>query len=136
MLYSLVDDRSGVCYQEYHCVYGEDVEAALRFLFNAMSAKAMDEFPFQGIPEMLYMDNGPIAKSRVFQNVMDYLGIKVVTHVPAGQDGQRVTARAKGKVERPFRTVKEAHETWRCRIEGGIERFCNGMSSLWLHSPP
>ena len=32
MLYSIVDDRSGMCYQEYHCVYGEDVEAALRFL--------------------------------------------------------------------------------------------------------
>jgi hypothetical protein len=24
MLYSVVDDRSGVCYQEYRCVYGED----------------------------------------------------------------------------------------------------------------
>ncbi len=54
MLYSVVDDRSGVCYQEYHCVYGEDVEAALRFLFNAMTAKATDGFPFQGIPEMIY----------------------------------------------------------------------------------
>lgn len=110
MLYSVVDDRSGVCYQEYHCVYGEDVEAALRFLFTAMSAKALNGFPFQGIPQMLYTDNGPIAKSRVFQNVMDCLNIKVITHMPNGKDGRRVTARAKGKVERPFRTVKEAHE--------------------------
>jgi hypothetical protein len=31
MIYSVVDDRSGVAYQEYHGVYGEDVEAALRF---------------------------------------------------------------------------------------------------------
>ena len=30
---------------------------------------------------------------------------------PAGSDGRRTTARAKGKVERPFRTVEEAHET-------------------------
>jgi hypothetical protein len=111
MLYSLVDDRSGVCYQEYHCVYGEDVEAALRFLFNAMTAKTMDGFPFQGIPEMIYTDNGPIAKSHVFQNVMDCLRIKLVTHLPNGKDGRRVTARSKGKVERPFRTVKEAYET-------------------------
>jgi hypothetical protein len=37
MLYSVVDDRSGVAYQEYHGVYEEDVEAALRFLFAAMS---------------------------------------------------------------------------------------------------
>ncbi|AAZ38054.1 hypothetical protein QCD83_26835 [Pseudomonas savastanoi pv. phaseolicola] len=33
-------DRSGVAYQEYHCVYGEDAETALRFLFNAMTPKA------------------------------------------------------------------------------------------------
>jgi hypothetical protein len=39
MIYSVVDDRSGVAYQEYHGVYGEDVEAALRFLFNAMAPK-------------------------------------------------------------------------------------------------
>lgn len=111
MLYSVVDDRSGVCYQEYHCVYGEDVTAALRFLFNAMTASTSDGCPFQGIPEMIYTDNGPIAKSHVFQNVMDCLGIKLATHMPALKDGRRVTARSKGKVERPFRTVKEAHET-------------------------
>jgi hypothetical protein len=57
------------------------------------------------------MDNGPIAKSRVFQQVMRYLKIEVRTHLPAGKDGRRVTARSKGKVERPFRTVKEMHET-------------------------
>lgn len=111
MLFSVVDDRSGVCYQEYRCVYGEDVEAALRFFFNAMSPKPTEGFPFCGRPKMLYLDNGPIAKSRVFQNVMDRLDINWMTHLPAGKDGRRVTARSKGKVERPFRTVKEAHET-------------------------
>jgi hypothetical protein len=55
MLFSVVDDRSGLCYQEYRCVYGEDAESALRFLFNAMAPKpSMPEFPFQGIPGMLY----------------------------------------------------------------------------------
>lgn len=111
MLYSVVDDRSGVAYQEYHGVYGEDVEAALRFLFNAMSAKATEGFAFHGIPQMIYMDNGPIARSRVFHQVMKYLGVEVRTHLPQGKDGRRVTARSKGKVERPFRTVKEMHET-------------------------
>ena len=52
-----------------------------------------------------------MAKRRVFQNVMQALGIKWQTHIPAGKDGTRTTARSKGKVERPFRTVKEAHET-------------------------
>ncbi len=109
MLFSVVDDRSGVAYQEYRCVYGEDVESALRFLFHAMAEKS--DLPFQGIPQMIYMDNGPIAKSRVFQQVMRYLKIEVRTHLPAGKDGRRVTTRSKGKVERPFRTVKEMHET-------------------------
>ena len=111
MLFSVVDDRSGVGYQEYRCVYGEDAESALRFLFNAMSAKIESAFPFQGRPKMIYLDNGPVAKSRVFQNVMQALDIEWLTHIPAGKDGTRTTARSKGKVERPFRTVKEAHET-------------------------
>jgi len=111
MLYSVVDDRSGVAYQEYRGVYGEDVEAALRFLFAAMAPKNDDAIPFQGIPAMLYLDNGPIAKSRVFRLVMGYLGIEVRTHLPQRKDSRKATARAKGKVERPFRTDKEMHET-------------------------
>lgn len=109
MLYSVVDDRSGMSYQEYRCVYGEDAESALRFMFNAMASK--EDTEFQGIPEMIYLDNGPVAKSLVFQTVMERLGVNWQTHMPAGSDGNRVTARSKGKVERPFRTVKEAHET-------------------------
>lgn len=111
MLFSIVDDRSGMSYQEYRCVYGEDVETALRFLFNAMSIKPDQENPLQGIPESIQLDNGPVGKSAVFKRVMDFLGVKVIFHMPRGSDGQRTTARSKGKVERPFRTVKEAHET-------------------------
>jgi len=111
MLYSIVDDRSGVAYQEYHCTYGESVEAALQFLFNAMTPKSDPRFPFGGRPIALYMDNGPVAKSHVFHQVMRYLDIAVQTHLPRGHDGRRTTARSKGKVERPFRTVKEVHET-------------------------
>ncbi len=110
-LFSVVDDRSGTAYLEYRCIYGEDAESALRFLFNAMAAKADPAYPFQGRPKMVYLDNGPVAKSHVFQNVMQALGIEWQTHIPAGKDGRRTTARSKGKVERPFRTVKEAHET-------------------------
>ncbi|WP_208951729.1 DDE-type integrase/transposase/recombinase [Rahnella sp. ChDrAdgB13] len=111
MLFSVVDDRSGVSYQEYRCVYGEDVETALRFLFNAMSAKPEQSMPFQGIPETIQLDNGPVGKSAIFKRVMNSLGVEVIFHLPRGSDGRRTTARSKGKVERPFRTVKEAHET-------------------------
>jgi hypothetical protein len=76
-----------------------------------MTPKDEDGLVLQGIPKMLYLDNGPVAKSAVFRRVMAQLSVEVRTHMPKGSDGRRVTARAKGKVERPFRTVKEAHET-------------------------
>ena len=49
MLFSVVDDRSGAAYQEYRCVYGEDVESGLRFLFNAMAPKDEAGQALQGI---------------------------------------------------------------------------------------
>ena len=130
MLYSVVDDRGGAVYQEYRCVYGEDAESALRFLYNAMAPKAGDSgLVLQGIPEAVYLDNGPVAKSRVFKNVMQCLGVRVMPHMPAGKDGRRVTARSKGKVERPFRTVKEAYETLYHFHKPENEAEAN----LWLH---
>jgi hypothetical protein len=67
MLFSIVDDRSGLAYQEYRCVYGEDAETALRFLFNAMALQASveqsEDNAFQGIPDTIHLDNGPVAKS-------------------------------------------------------------------------
>jgi|GEM_PF-2825583 len=56
--FSVADDRSGVSYTEYRCVYGEDAESALRFLFRAMAPKPDPRFPFQGIPKSIYMDSG------------------------------------------------------------------------------
>lgn len=111
LLYSIVDDRSGVIYQEYHVAYGEDTYTALRFLFNAMSEKTNPRFPFKGIPKIIYMDNGPVAKSFLFNRVMKSLEVDVRCHQPRGKGGRKTEARAKGKVERPFRTVKELHET-------------------------
>jgi hypothetical protein len=86
MLYSIVDDRSGMCYQEYHCVYGENVEAALRFLFNAMTAKTDTNSPFQGIPAAIYADNGPISKSQDSEPCVVGSGF---VPLPANPNGER-----------------------------------------------
>jgi hypothetical protein len=110
-LASVTDDRSGFCYQEYHLVKGEDVMTALLFLFNAMSPKKDNNCPFQGIPAVIYMDAGPVSKSRVFLWVMKQLGVEVRVHMPKGSDGRRTTARSKGKVERSFLTIKCSLET-------------------------
>lgn len=39
------------------------------------------------------------------------LKIDWLTITPPGEDGARTAARSKGKIEYPFRTVKETHET-------------------------
>lgn len=110
LLASVVDDRSGVTYQEYFASEGENALMALRFLFNAMAEKPQKDLPFQGIPKVLYMDNGPVAKSLVFRRTCEQLGIQIMTHLPQGSDGRRTTARSKGKVERPFRTIQDSFE--------------------------
>lgn len=69
MLYSVVDDRSGVAYQEYHAVYGEDVEAALRFMFAAMSPKKETDFPFQGIPQCCTWTMAPLLRAWCFKKL-------------------------------------------------------------------
>jgi hypothetical protein len=72
MLFSVVDDRSGVAYQEYRCVYG---------------------------PGMIYLDHGPVARSQMFQQVMRYLDVDVRAHLPQGKDGRRATVRSNSNVE-------------------------------------
>lgn len=69
-------------------MYGEDAESALRFLFNAMAPKARSDFPFQGRPKLLYHDNGPVAKSHVFQNVMQSLKVDWLTHTCSGSQSK------------------------------------------------
>jgi len=111
MLFSVVDNRSGVNFQEYRCVYSGDVEPALHFLFNAMAPKTDSTFPFQGRPKMIYLDNGPMAKSPAFQKIMQALEIEWRTHVRVRNDATHTAPIPKGKVARPLRMVKEAHET-------------------------
>ena len=60
---------------------------------------------------MIYLDNGPVTKSLVFQRVCKQLGIEIRSHMPANRDGRRTTARSKGKVERAFNTVQNQLET-------------------------
>ena len=107
----------------------QDAASGLRFLFNAMAPKEDPGLVLQGIPQMIYADNGPITKSRVYRDVMAQLGVDARTHMPKGSDGRRVTARSKGKVERPFRTVKEAFETLFHFHTPENEAEAN----LWLH---
>jgi len=46
MLFSVADDCSRVRYQAYQCVYSEDAESVMRYLFNAVAAKTDPAFRF------------------------------------------------------------------------------------------
>ncbi|HAU0311432.1 TPA: transposase family protein [Legionella pneumophila] len=107
---NVTDDKSGSVYFEYALADGEDTLTALRFLFNAMAPKKISSMPFQGIPKMIYTDNGAFSKSTLFKRVLVALGIELKTHLPRGKDGRRTTARAKGKTERTNRSAKEMFE--------------------------
>lgn len=110
-LYSVIDDFSRVEYMEYHLCFGEDVETALRFLYRAMASKEDTSFPFKGIPGIIYTDNGPIAKSGIFLQVMGRLKVIVKLHEPPQRAQLRTAARSKGKIERSFRTCKNSFES-------------------------
>src|SRR3546814_15793071 len=106
MLVAAGDDCSGVVYQEYRRVYGEDAESALRFLFNAFAAKPAPELPFQGLPVTIYMDNSPVSRSRVFQPVIRSRGVRVLTPLPPKADDRHPESRPERQVGRHSRTAQ------------------------------
>jgi hypothetical protein len=91
MLFPTFDDRSGI-------VYGED-----------MAPKPEPKLPFQGIPATIYMDNGPVSRSKVSRSVMGSLGVRVLTHMPPSRAERRTPARSKGKSLPSGLTDQEGH---------------------------
>jgi hypothetical protein len=69
-----------------------------------MASKAEEGFAFQGIPEAVYTDYGPIAKTRIFGRVPDCLGVRLMTHVPQVRTDGRWRAAKASSV--PSATVK------------------------------
>ena len=97
MLFSVVDDRSGAAYQEYRCVYGEDAESALRFLFNAMAPKPEPDLPFQGIPGGDLHGQRPGHPLAGVPERHGCLGVRVMHHLPRARTagGRRRGPRAR-----------------------------------------
>jgi hypothetical protein len=121
-LCSVVGDHSRVNDQEYHLVYGEEVEAALLFLFHAMAPKDDPWFPFQGIPTVLYMDNGPLAKSRVFHRVLaEKLGIEIKIHETPQPDGRPREGESGTLLSGRERELRDALSCSSARLGGGSE---------------
>jgi hypothetical protein len=110
MLFSVVDDNSGISFSKYYYAEGEDTMTALDFLYYSFSKITSHNNELFGIPEFLYTDNGSFIKSKLFQRVMHKIGVNILSHLPRGKGGRKTTSRAKGKVERHHSSVKSILE--------------------------
>ena len=113
-LIAFIDDASRVC------VHGqffarEDVDSLIEALSTALYKR--------GVPEALYVDNGSIYTSKEIVQICARLGC-ILTHTPV-RDGA-----AKGKIERYFRTVREAFLCRKLDLSG-IETL-NRQFTAWV----
>jgi hypothetical protein len=79
MLFRVVDDPDGGG-------FGKNVAPARRFLFNAMVPKDESRLVLQGIPKMIYSDNGPVSISRMYADVKAGLDPDARGHMQKGSD--------------------------------------------------
>jgi hypothetical protein len=98
VLYSLIDDHSRVIFARFYV--SENALNLLDFVFRAWSQKDDPRFPFYGIPECLYCDQGAPAKSAKFKNAEQKLGFRILKTTPS--HATEFGSRKHGKVERTF----------------------------------
>jgi hypothetical protein len=101
--YGLTDDMSGYRLSRYLVAPGESAAGGISFLQWAW-AKEAAHAPFRGLPEILYMDNGPLARKAAFREFAKRVGVAVETHEPE-------RAEATGKVEANWRAMWKRFET-------------------------
>lgn len=104
-IYGLVDDNSGMFYAECVAAKGESAADGMIFLQHAWAKKEnasglglSDAIRLRGLPKLLYLDLGPIAKAPPVAEFFDRLDVKMIK-------GQPGNAKARGKIERIWRTI-------------------------------
>ena len=95
--YGLCDDHSGLRLSRYTVAAGESARGSIDFLQWAWSTDP-EHAPFEGWPDELYVDNGPLTRHRAFDAFAERLGLKVTAHLP-------YKSRCTGKVENNWRTL-------------------------------
>lgn len=119
--YVLVDHASGAFFFWYYYAQGENSIDGADFLFKAWSSKkelvntiTTEEYngiyQFQGLPKILYTDQGAILKRKALKNLMESLNIQVEFH-------QSGNPRAKGMVEGLMNIIEKGFES-RLKIYG------------------
>ncbi len=90
--YLCVDHTSGAFAVRYYHTGGETAEDLIDFLRYAWGPKADPRYTFRGVPQILYMDQGPGNKARITQHLLRALDVRWIGHAPGN-------ARATGAVE-------------------------------------
>jgi hypothetical protein len=101
--YGLCDDYSGYRLSRYTVGAGESALASIDFLKWAWSCEP-EHAPFEGWPDELYVDNGPLARHQAFDEFAGRMGLKVTAHMP-------YKSRCTGKVENNWRIQWKNFET-------------------------
>lgn len=109
----MVDHYSGAYFARYYYSAGENSVDVVDFFSRAMTAKASTgpgvcAIPMHGVPEILYMDQGPANKSGEVLNLLGKTGldVQVLHHMPG-------VANATGAVE-------SRHNVWQHEFEGRL----------------
>lgn len=119
-----VDDCSRVCTFKYYIADGESEGFVRDVLIDVMSEKSFVNIAtgecrtakaLQGVPGQIYLDRGAGNRSEATDRGLLKLGIKKIIGANEKDSRGRLTRRsnkkARGKVERLFRTIKEGFES-------------------------
>ena len=119
--YVLVDHCSGAFFFWYYYALGENSIDGADFLFKAWSSKKglvstitnsdyNGIYQFQGLPKILYTDQGAILKKKALKNLLDSLNVQLEFH-------ESGNPRAKGMVEGLMNIIEKGFES-RLKIYG------------------
>jgi hypothetical protein len=119
----LITDHASCAVFIYFAFGGESTESLCLLLINAIQQR--EQYPFYGIPHMLYVDRGSANRSALFKNLCKSLGIRL-------EFAQR--ARAKGQVEK-------MHDVVELGLESGLKMAVhirtveqlNDLGRKWAH---
>lgn len=134
-----IDDASRVSYVHYFVSPGEDSLSVQAFLLKAFEAKP-DSKLLQGLPEAVYVDRGSGWATRTTENGLTKLGIKQIIGADEkdsqGNQIRRSNKKARGKVERMVRSIKESMEQeFYLKYQAGqrltLNQF-NMLVEIWL----
>jgi len=127
--YGLTDDFSGYRLSRYVVAPGESAAGGIGFLQWAW-AKDQEHAPFRGLPEILYMDNGPLARKTAMREFCERVGVSIETHEP-------YRSQATGKVEINWRALWKRFETpwffnpeWE-KLEISLAELNQELAAFW-----